>query len=131
MNDLELRVSKLEDQVAKLLAGSVARPVSTVADDAELDSKYGNPDVRKDPPRWKGASQVGKRFSDCPPEFLDEFASFCDWKAGKDDEKNTDDGRKYAGYARKDAARARGWAARIRNGWQAKIADDGSQEIPF
>ena len=114
-------------------SGYVVAP-GAVADDAELDSNYGNPDVRKDPPRWKGDSFKGKKYSACSPEYLDALAGFLDWQAGKDDEKGTDDGKKYAGYARKDSARARGWAKRLRAGWKQPGREPGiddEDEIPF
>lgn len=81
-----------------------------VAADSDLDGKYGNPEIRFDPKRWTGQSYVGSRFSDCPAEYLDEVASFNDWRASKDEEK----GDPKAKWPRLDAARARGWAARIR-----------------
>lgn len=87
---------------------------SAVAPDSDLDSQWGDPEVKKDPPRWNGAPQAPCRMSQCPPEYLDVFAEFKDWQAGKEEEKDTDEGRKKAGYCRKDAARARGWAARSR-----------------
>lgn len=94
-----------------------------VAPDAELDSQYGDPSVTKNPPRYVGPSCIGQRFSQCPPEYLDAMASFCDWKAGKDDAAGTKDkkGRPKGDWARKDAARARGWARRIRAGWKPPV----------
>ena len=87
-----------------------------VADDADLDSQWGNPQVRKDPPRWTGQSYVGATYADCPPEFLDTLAGFLEWQAGKSEEKNemTSSGKPRSMYLKKDAARARGHAARNR-----------------
>lgn len=87
-----------------------------VADDADLDSEWGNPQVRKNPPRWQGQDCAGLKYSDCPPDFLDTLAGFLDWQAGKADEKNEtlNNGKPRSMYLRKDAARARGHAARIR-----------------
>lgn len=89
-----------------------------VAPDSELDSKYGDPTVRKTPPRWTGGDIAGKKYSECAPDALDSLAGFLEWQAKRDAEKGTEDGNKYAGYARKDAARARGWAKRKRSGWK-------------
>jgi hypothetical protein len=114
---MQLVLEKLEARAAA--PKSPGYPVAPVADAAELDSKFGDVEVRKNPPRWSGESFVGKRFSECSIEFLEAMASFCDWKAGKDAEKGTADGDKYATYARKDAARARGWIARKEGGWKA------------
>lgn len=111
-----------------------------VASDAELDHpQYGNPVVRRNPPRWTGADEAGRTMSECSPEFLEELASFNDWRAMKDEEKGEGDKAK---WPRLDAARCRGWAARIRGGYVASdtaapatsaglhgTADDA--EIPF
>lgn len=66
--------------------------------------------VRKDPPRWEGPSYVGHRLSDCPPDYLETWASFRDWQASRDAARGTAEGDRKAAHARKDAARARGWA---------------------
>lgn len=142
------KIDAIYEMVIELVKGNrsaAARAASTApasqpATDADLDGKYGNPEVRKDPPMWikdGGASYQGRKFSECPADYLDALAKFCDWKAGKDDEKGTDDGAKYAKFARLDASRARGWALRVRAGWKSKPpasefgdADDGG-ELPF
>lgn len=118
--------------VASFDAGK-ARPasMSSPSPTVDLDSDFGNFSIRKDPPRWKGQSYVGRRLSECPPEYLDELAQFSEWKAGKDEEKGTDEGRKYAGYARKDAARARGWADRLRAGWKQPTLPGADSDVPF
>jgi len=103
-------------------APSAGAPASSgaIAPDDDLDSPYGDNEIRKDPPRWKGEPIAPRRMSECPADYLDQIASFNDWRAAKDEESNAVDakGRPKAGYARKDAARARGWAARIRGGWK-------------
>lgn len=85
-----------------------------IADDGDLDSQYGNPEVRKDPTRWSGPSYVGAKYSDCPPDYLETLAGLLEWQAGKSDEKNEmlNNGKPRSMYLRKDAARARGWARR-------------------
>jgi hypothetical protein len=85
-----------------------------IADDRDLDSQYGNPEIKKDPPRWTGQSYAGCRFSDASPEYLETLAGFLDWKARKDDESNAVDakGNPKSKWARLDAARARGWRKR-------------------
>jgi hypothetical protein len=83
-----------------------------VADDSDLDSKYGDPEVRaKDPRDRGGAPMKGLKFSECPAEYLELLADRFDYFAGKEPD------AKKANYNRKDAARARGWAARKRAGW--------------
>lgn len=106
--------------------GAAPRPAAEegprVASDAELDSGTGDPEVRKDPKRWKGDSYQGQRMSACPPDYLDTLADSCDWKADKDRDEAagiTDPAEraKKLGYSRgaaKEAALARGWARRLR-----------------
>ena len=96
-----------------------------VAPERELLSDKGDPLVGKDPHQkyWDGPSMVGKRYSECPSDYLGALASFKDYCANlksKDAEKLAESGdvegakakAKYADYDRKDAARARGWAKR-------------------
>lgn len=91
--------------------GSQSAIPANVASDADLDGQYGNPEVRaKDPRDWTGEPMKGRRFSECPPDYLDMIAKRFDYFASKEEDP------KKAGYSRKDAARARGWARRIRDG---------------
>lgn len=96
-----------------------------VASERELDSEHGDPIIRKDPPRWSGESFVGAHYSEATPEYLDDLASFNDWKASKNE--GVEAKKKYAAYDRRDAARARGWAARLRAGWKPATATNGKQ----
>lgn len=108
----------------------------------DIDGKYGNPTVRRDPPKWTGESYKDHPYSECPPDYLRQLAGFLTWQADKDEQKVDDEKAvKYAGYKRTDAARARAWADRIeqRGPQSAKSpprdepdfdADSGS-EIPF
>lgn len=125
LNELHAKVDAL---AARPAAARPAAAAGAVADDRDLDGQYGDPNVRKDPPRWSGESHAGKRYSDCPPEYLETLAGLLDWQAGKDEEKGDPDSLKYAGYKRKDASRARGWAKRLRDGWTRPGADD---PLPF
>lgn len=118
-------MSQQADRIEALLTRCVALLERQLgAADVDLDSEYGNFSIRKDPPKWVGRSFVGCRLSECTPDFLDAFASFCDWKAGKDESEGTPEKLKYAGYARKDAARARGWAKRLRSGKEPPQSTD-------
>ena len=86
-------------------------PAAAVASDADLDGTHGDPEVRaKDPRDWTGPAMKGRRFSECPPDYLDLLAQRFDYFAGQEADP------KKAGYNRADARRARGWALRIRNG---------------
>lgn len=95
-----------------------------VADDDELDGKYGDPVVKKDPTTnyWKGQSFLNKHLSECSPEYLDAFAKYRDVCAKMKEKDGTEAKKKYAAFDRRDAARARGWARRLRSGWVAPIA---------
>lgn len=75
----------------------------------DLDGPHGDPEVKaKDPRDWTGPSMTGRRFSQCPPTYLDLLADRYDYFASQEAD------AKKANYNRRDAARARGWAARIR-----------------
>lgn len=88
-----------------------------IASDKDLDSKYGDPEIRFDPKDWTGDSCKGLRMSECPAEFLDMIAETFDYFARKaEDEHEHYNGKPTAPLKRKDAARARGWARRVRAG---------------
>lgn len=95
---------------------------------SELDGQWGDPQIRRDPPRWTGESFAGCKFSETTPEYLDSYADFQDWRAGKDDASGAKDakGRPKSGWAIKDARLARGWAARLRAGWKPARQTNGS-----
>lgn len=98
---------------------SVARKQAPpeIASDKDLDSKYGDPEIRFDPKDWTGDSCKGLRMSECPAEFLDMIAETFDYFARKaEDENEHYNGKPTAPLKRKDAARARGWARRVRAG---------------
>lgn len=105
----------------QLYQGSAPKEIAT-----DLDTQYGDPLVRaKDPRDWIGESQIGKSFSECPPEYLDLVASRLDFFAEKAEAEGTltSTGKPVAPYNRRDAARARGWAARLRSGWTPPAKD--------
>lgn len=92
----------------------------------DLDGPHGNPDVKaKDPRDWTGESMKGRKFSECPPDYLDLIAERFDYFAGKE----TDE--KKAKYSRLDAARARGWAQRIRGGFVPSSAPANASDEGF
>lgn len=125
---LERCAVALERQ-AQAVERSVAARVAAVPNgelsDAELDGNpRHDPEVKKNPKRWLGPTCVGKKLSQCPPEFLDVFANAKEYQA----EMETKDAGaaegeakatklKYASYSKLDAKRARAWARRIRGGW--------------
>jgi len=109
----ELRAVRAELAEIKLLLPS-GPPPGSVAPASDLDSQYGDVEIKKDPKRWRGEPLAPIRMSQAPADYLEEVASFKDWQAEQEEAKGTEDGRKKAGYCRKDAARARGWALRAR-----------------
>jgi hypothetical protein len=132
-----------EKRVLKALASSLVRSLGRggsegagssrpVADDAELDSRFGDPSIRKDPKRWAGASYVGCRYSQCPTDYLlclaesNEF--FADKDKAKPDPPKHQNGKPWWEYNLKDAARARGWA--VRNRGKAMPPPGGEPSAP-
>ena len=101
---------------ARAQASSNGHPI---ASERDLLGQYGNPEIKaKDPRDWNGPPMKGRRFSECPPEYLDLLAERFDYFAEQAEEegKTTSSGKPVAPYNRKDAALARGWALRIRSG---------------
>lgn len=91
---------------------------TSLASDSDLDGKYGDPEVKaKDPRDWTGQPMQGRRFSECPAEYLDLVASRLDYFASRE----TDP--KKVRYNQLDAARARGWAKRIREGRHTQTSE--------
>lgn len=120
LNSINDSLKSIDGTLKALLALSRARTAKKapeIASDADLDGKYGNPEVRFDPRDWPAESCKGLRMSECPADFLDMLAETFDYFAAKAEETNEQyNGKPVAPYKRKDAARARGWAKRIREG---------------
>lgn len=112
--------ASLKSLVARQVPAQASPPSpAAVASDRDLDGPYGDPIIKaKDPRDWTGPTMAGKKFSECPAEYLDALADRYDYFAVKADEANelTASGKPKSHYSRLDAARARGWAARIRSG---------------
>lgn len=124
----------IDATLKQILARMPAAP-AVVADDADLDGQYGDPVIQqKDPRDWTaggGETMKGRRFSQCPPEYLDQVASRLDYFAevAEKEGKKTSNGKDVAPFNRRDAARARGWAKRLRGGWKPP-ADAGFDDDP-
>jgi hypothetical protein len=121
----------IDASLKQLLAQSRATtPAASkaVANDRDLDSQWGDPELRFMPRDWTGPSFKGRHFSECPPDLLDLVAESCDYFARKADENNerTDKGKPVSDYKRLDAARARGWAHRIRTGKHVQTTPPGN-----
>lgn len=106
--DDEIRVLK---SLTAFLLNAQGGGAQRVADDADLDSDRGDPEVKFSPRRWKGQDYKGHRFSLCDPDFLDAYAEALQYSS-----EHPKTGReKYARFDAMDAARARGWAKRLRS----------------
>lgn len=121
--------------------GAGARPAAAnvsasqggmIASDRELDSQYGDPEIKMvDPRDWSGDSMKGRHMSECPPEYLDIMADRFDYfteKAegdisGEDDPDVVKKLKDKIKYNNKDSARARGWAKRLRGGWTPPVEE--------
>ena len=132
----EKKVASLEARITKLERGGVSSSDSgsanggghsdrvQAASDSDLDGQWGNPEIRFDPKdkHWSGASYVGRRFSECPADYLDAMAKSLEAsaygleKGAEEDPTDAEAKRKKARFKRLDAARAKGWAARVRAG---------------
>jgi hypothetical protein len=124
---LEARLAKLEARPAAPAGGGGGGSAAT---DSELDAKFGDREIKRmpSPKYWPGEeSFLGKRMSECSPEFLDAFArykdacSFMKEKSPKDDKD-----LQYAQYDKNDARLARGWAKRIRERGPAQVTLPGA-----
>lgn len=135
------QLDRIEGKLATKLSLVPAAPSSSgreVASDSDLDGKYGNEEIRKDPSGkyWNGDSFKGKRMSECSAEYLEAFAKYKDACAYMNEKSGDEAKAKYIGYDRKSAARARGWAKRVSDGFKPasdslfdKSADDS--DVPF
>ena len=123
--EILVALKRIEGKVDSLIAQKALAAMPTIADDASLDSKDGNPVVKITIKKWHGPVCKGRKYSECSPEFLDVLANTLTWMA-----ENPQAGReKYSRYNMLDAARARGWAKRLRGGWKPP-ADEYAQEAP-
>ena len=115
-------VTLLVVHLGALPKAAAANGAGRIAPDSEIDDpEGGDKEIRKDPPRWKGDSFKGRKWSETSPEYLDAMANFLDWTAGKKREEaaaaSGEDAAtklKYAGYDEADAAKVRAWAKRLR-----------------
>lgn len=113
------------------------------ATSVDIDGLYGDPEIRKDPKYingkpYKGPSFVGRKYSQCPSDYLIGVAMFLEWTVGQDkdkgeDARKSDKGVFYWTYNEKDALKARAWAKR-NEGKTFAVAESSSvetEEVPF
>jgi hypothetical protein len=121
VDDLRRDLSALRARIDSLETAS-----GIFVSDKELDGPKGSFRVPFDPKRWTGASCRGKEIRDCPPDFCEAFAEFCDWSAahpkprpGREQYAERD-----AANERRRAALCRSWARRKRSGWVPPAAGE-------
>jgi hypothetical protein len=116
----------MKRQAAPNAKAQATTPTGEAATDAELDGSRGDPEIKKDPPRWTGAKFAPCHMSQTSPEYLEVLASFKDWQAGKDDESGAVDAkdRPASFWKRNDAKLCRGWARRLRAGWKPQAQSE-------
>lgn len=118
LNQLKKTVSEILVRVAKLESKNISEQAKK-ADDlfpfVKLDEPWADQQIKYDPKSWKGESQVGKTFSQVPVEYLDEYASYYQWRyvKGTQDELPKCDAKGKPWYERDKftAKLARTWAA--------------------
>lgn len=77
LEELAAKIDRLTALVTQALSekktGMVSgATVAAIAPDSDLDSQWGDPEVRKDSPQWLkqgGESYAGRRFSECPSDY--------------------------------------------------------------
>lgn len=117
-------LNSIDATLKELLRLTLARQPKApklVASDAELDSRFGDQEVKVIPRDFADKRYKGRKMSECPLALLDQLASMYDYFADSAEKKNemTAKGKPVADYKRRDAALARGWAKRIRDGKHA------------
>ncbi len=126
---LKRAVNRLEAQKEVAAARTAT---GGVADDHDLDSEWGDPSIKYGlkVKYWKEQPDpnIGFKFSECTPEYLDATAKYYDACAYMKRKDGTPESIKVAGYKDRDAARARGWAARIRARGGASFATKAEEQ---
>lgn len=129
--------ARLEAKIDRLLAhlgangtGAAGNSSSdNIAPVSDIHGQYGDVEIKKDPPRWKGKPLAPIHASQCPPEYLEIVADLLDFKAD-----NPRPGKEqYAKYDRRNAARCRRWSIEIREGRvkQEPMREDDGGPPPF
>lgn len=135
LTEILMIVKRIEASLSKSKASaSASKAEGDIATDADLDGKYGDEEIRRDPSSkyWDGGSYISRRMSECPADYLDAYAKYKNACAFMNEKEGKEDKAKYVGYDRKSAARARGWAQRLRVGYKApERAPAQEDDVPF
>ena len=121
-DDTITMLRSIDASLKQLVAFAGARAQKATANaDRLCDGPHGDPLVKgKDPKDWHGDPMTGRKFSECPPDYLDLWADRADYIASQKDASVPEQARKQK-FELLDASRARAWAARLRAGWQAPV----------
>lgn len=110
MTDVQFKaiMDRLTVIEARLSARTTSSAAHAAAPVVNIDGEYGDPVVKWPTNKWNGPSMDGRKFSECPAEFLLLEADWLEQKgrnprAGKE---------QYAPRDLENAAKARAWAAR-------------------
>jgi hypothetical protein len=85
-------IAALRARIEALEGGSGGHPSSSgggssgggeALSDSQLNNAWADKKITKDPPKWKGPTQVNRTYSKAPIEWLESMAGFLDWKAQK------------------------------------------------
>jgi len=117
---LEARVAALEGGNGRSASGGGASsggvPRAEPLPDSMLDKSWADKAITKDPKSYKGRSQVGRRYSLAPADWLESMAGFFEWKAQKGREENPprlrNDGKPWHESDMFEAKLLRAWARR-------------------
>lgn len=135
--ELEAQMKVLQASIGAMAKASASSASKTAgidpAPDKILDGPNGDPEIRFDPKFWKGDPQIGKRFSQTSPSYLEAVANLAVWKMNNPQGQTDEEKKKKAGYAKWDAMKALGWKKRLENGYKPHDTQPpaGDDEIPF
>ena len=122
LKDIVANTKRIADVLEQRAAPAAAPP------EIDLAAPINDPLVKLEPTKgaskWTGESMKGRRFSECPSDYLDRLALMFDYFAAhpKEGKENFADGE------RLNAARARAWAKHLRaNG--APAAGDAGDDL--
>lgn len=125
------RIERLTEEVRDLRAIMLAMLSGPLASEGDARGQYGDPKVRFDPRTWRARSWKGAVASQCPADYLEQYADSLESMAQKEEK----DGKEYKGkpscfYTRRDASLVRRWALMKRLGSVANAEPEKPAAAP-